>query len=61
MTVGELITHLKKFDKELPVGRFGHFGEFYEMDHYDFYECGAWEDGPCYLAIVPPDIGPDPD
>jgi len=36
MTVGELIEHLQTIDKEYPIGRVGHFGEFLPMDKYDF-------------------------
>ena len=31
VTVGQLIECLEKFDKDLPVGVIGHFGEYFEF------------------------------
>jgi hypothetical protein len=69
-TVGDLIEHLQKWDKTLPFGRTGHYGEFYPMEVSDFRPSHAYEHEfgfgklkPYFeiLAIDVPDIGPEPD
>lgn len=69
-TVKELIEALQKLDPKLPVGKVGHYGEFYlDVDFYvhEAYKKQSWEDrdeAREYLKVVDfsvPDIGEEPD
>ena len=68
-TVKELINALQKLDPEMPIGKIGHFGEFYQdVDicvHEAYkYQCYNEKDKPReYLKVVDfyvPDIGEEP-
>jgi len=73
LTVAKLIEHLKTLDPSLYIGVVGHFGEFWEMDLYDFSmvresyitPSGSWRDDNRktvkVLDLICPHIGPDPD
>jgi hypothetical protein len=37
LTVEQLIDHLKTLDPKMPVGKVGHYGEFYAMNLNDFW------------------------
>jgi len=72
-TVKDLKKMLEKIPDDLPIGRAGHFGEFCEMDKYDFSVVKAskvpvrkgWRDMDQekidVFQVISPDIGPDPD
>ena len=68
--VKDLIAELQKLDPELPVGKVGHYGEFYEdVDFYarEAYKHQSWDERGKpqeYMTVVDfsvHDIGPDPD
>jgi len=77
MNARELSQMLEGMPQDAKVGRIGHFGEFHEMDAYDFgirrVNTLPERPGSAYLpgftnvpdmtvlAINPPDIGPEPD
>jgi len=75
ITVGKLIEMLSTFDKNLPVGIIGHFGEFHELDYdclnqfeakvnrsttYKSWRELSQDDNERVLNISVPDIGEEP-
>lgn len=73
-TVGDLINLLNSYDKNLPIGVVGHFGEFHPIDKFDFRTSNVHEKLSYeqkrkdvkakefkILAINAPDIGEEPD
>lgn len=60
MTIEELVVFIEGFDPNLKVGRIGYYGEFYEIDPFDFTERKSLKLGVKVLDIEPPDIGVAP-
>jgi hypothetical protein len=71
LTVAELIALLQAFPSDLPIGRIGYYGEFYDLDKHDFHQTKSMYEKPwpdrgysepfeC-VAIDPPSIGEEPD
>lgn len=74
LTVKDLKKILQDLPDDMLVGKIGHFGEFREMEKYDFAvsqaalipKGGYWRDADFdhltqVLSISTPDIGPTPD